>query len=566
MRMHLLIPCIAMWGCAAELDDPTASEVQGIGPPDDAYEQNDTPAGSSQLGAATTWPASSSGNELALASLISRPGDPDYFEFTLPARARVDLTVSPSAPIQLTWWSLAGGSNVIYSGTISTPVSLSPAIQEPDRKLPAGTHRIRVTSNQDGPVSYSLTFFHVPDGDGDGTPDPTDLCPNLFNIDQDDHDGDGLGNACDTDCTNIVCEDTSATGPCQGRINLGDDANTPFYRTHRLMVANACITRAIFYVHGSSRSPTGGYDALVDTADANGALSSTLIAAPWFQAIEDCTAGTCPEPDRMYWDPSNWAEGGDGFVFADGFPTRIHSTYEYMDALIELVTDQTRFPNLREVIVTGHSAGGQYTQRYAAGGLAPNSVPSGIDVRFLPANPSSYMLLHITGVNPLPGSSVFDILDAFTYKYGLLDRNRYMELLTASETQSRANPLVDQYLDRDVTYLIGSEDYCDCNCFTASGQPCDGATSDGTCICGNAVGGTCPNGNGNLACGDEALMQGETRLDRAYNYIDHLDANFGHGHQLVEVPGVDHSSSDMMSCDPVPQLLFGWPAVEGPDC
>jgi hypothetical protein len=39
----------------------------------------------------------------------------------------------------------------------------------------------------------------IPDSDGDGTPDESDNCPTVFNFDQEDVDGDGTGDVCDTD-------------------------------------------------------------------------------------------------------------------------------------------------------------------------------------------------------------------------------------------------------------------------------------------------------------------------------------------------------------------------------
>lgn len=570
-----LLLCSAAALCAACASD-VSSSLEALGG-DDAYEENDTRSQAKDLGEASTWPASSSGNELDVSPLISRPGDPDFFKFQLAVAARVTFTISPTAPIDVTITQVVvptGGiglplRTVIYSGTIAFPLSLDPAMANDPRKLDAATYEIEVTSAQDGPVGYSIYLRHVPDEDDDGAPDPLDNCDDLFNPDQEDHDDDGIGNACDTDCA-VVCDDPSADGPCQGLVRLGDGSTTIFYRTHRLMVPNECITRAIFYVHGSSRSVRSGYDSLIDTAEANGALPSTLIAAPWFQTPADCNpvTGACNETDRIYWDTNGWSRGDDGIVVNPAWPPRLHSSYEIMDAMIDIVSTPGVFPNLREIIVTGHSAGGQYAQRYAAGGLAPNSVPADIDVRFLPANPSSYMLLHGSGITPLPGWTASDYIDAFTYKYGLFNRNRYMELLTSSSSSDRLqNPLIAQYLGRDVTYLIGSEDYCGCNCFDAANQPCDGSISDGSCVCNDAVGGTCNFGNGNLACDDESLAQGATRLDRAYNYIDHLDDNYTpHPHTLVEVPGVGHSSSDVYSCAPVPELLFGGLAVEGPDC
>jgi hypothetical protein len=47
------------------------------------------------------------------------------------------------------------------------------------------------------PVTISTPVVTAPDGDGDGTPDASDNCPNVANPTQADADGDDLGDACD---------------------------------------------------------------------------------------------------------------------------------------------------------------------------------------------------------------------------------------------------------------------------------------------------------------------------------------------------------------------------------
>lgn len=57
-------------------------------------------------------------------------------------------------------------------------------------------------SPQDCPVGVSTTDHGLPDVDADGVADAVDNCLHLPNCDQRDTDGDGFGNACDTDLNN----------------------------------------------------------------------------------------------------------------------------------------------------------------------------------------------------------------------------------------------------------------------------------------------------------------------------------------------------------------------------
>ena len=55
------------------------------------------------------------------------------------------------------------------------------------------------------------------------------------------------------------------------------------------------------------------------------------------------------------------------------------------------------FPNLKTVVVVGHSAGGQFVNRYAAGGAGcPNPL---VEVRYVIMNPSSY--LYVDDLGPI---------------------------------------------------------------------------------------------------------------------------------------------------------------------
>jgi hypothetical protein len=75
----------------------------------------------------------------------------------------------------------------------------------------------------------------------------------------------------------------------------------------------------------------------------------TIVLAPHFQERSDAAS------DEHWW-KGNWREGGE----SDGV-----SSYAVVDTLVARLRNGM-FPNLKWIVITGHSAGGQFTQRYAA--------------------------------------------------------------------------------------------------------------------------------------------------------------------------------------------------------
>jgi hypothetical protein len=172
-----------------------------------------------------------------------------------------------------------------------------------------------------------------------------------------------------------------------------------------------------------------------------GALGRTIVVAPWFKTSDDS-----PSRGDARWTNQAWKDGG-GAQKPSGL-----SSFEVMDDILATLSDRRRFPNLTHVTVTGHSAGGQFAQRYAAFGKAPNALPW-VSFNFAPMNPSSYVYFDPerpnndgTGYSLPSGCAGYN-----DYKYGLDNRTGYVAELSASAALA-------QYLSRTVTIINGGGD------------------------------------------------------------------------------------------------------------
>ena len=174
------------------------------------------------------------------------------------------------------------------------------------------------------------------------------------------------------------------------------------------------VTRAIVIVHGVLRDADYYYDTGVIAANAAHILDDTFVIAPQFVEKGDL-AGHMVSPQTLYWS-SQWPGGSDALA-----PAPI-STYDVFDAMIARLSDARRFPKLREIIVAGHSAGGQIVQRYAIVGKAPQlDAGAGLPVRLIVSNPSSYLYFSDWRPDPPRACPSFN-----AWRYGLRNAPRYV--------------------------------------------------------------------------------------------------------------------------------------------
>lgn len=276
------------------------------------------------------------------------------------------------------------------------------------------------------------------------------------------------------------------------------------------------IRRAIIIMHGIDRSAAVVMRGAERTRAASGAAGAqTLLIVPQFLIPADIAAFHLPA-DTLRWSVDGWPAGDPALG-----PVPV-SSFTVFDAVLRHLADRRLFPNLTEVVVAGHSAGGQVVQRYAVVGHdIPALAAEQIDLRYVVANPSSYLYFSDDRPEPVERASCphFD-----RWKFGLRDAPPYVGATAGLEVR---------YAARNVSYLLGTADI----------DP-DHIALDKSCA---------------------AEAEGPYRLARGEAYFAYLRRR--HPvllHQrIVLVPGVGHSGVKMFGSACGMAVLFDLPGCPG---
>jgi len=309
------------------------------------------------------------------------------------------------------------------------------------------------------------------------------------------------------------------TSACMEWINLGTgQSRSLIYRTYPLGQFNDRITRALIVVHGAGRDADNYFRTALAATFLAEALDDTIVISPRFASNDGRGCMDVLEANEVNW-PCNgdsWRSGG-----AATNEEKLTS-YDFADEIVRKLGRKDIFPNLRAIVVSGHSAGGQFVTRYQMANQIHGKI--GIPITYVVANPSSYAYLDSERPDAEEkGLRQFgDARNCTTYDnwpYGLKRRTGYASKISDEE-------LKKQLASRPVTYLLGQLDTLPLAGFDSS----------------------CP-----------AMAQGPNRLARGQAFVNYVNNKYSAKHRAVVVPLCGHNARCMFTADSVLPVLFPKP-------
>jgi pimeloyl-ACP methyl ester carboxylesterase len=340
-------------------------------------------------------------------------------------------------------------------------------------------------------------------------------------------------------CTTDVSHCTEWISPA------GQHSRLMIYRNYSLDTKNENITRALIFVHGINRDGDNHFRTALAAAFLANGLNNTVIVAPRFASNSKAPgneAGDCH--DALAADEANWAcetQRIDAWRFGGGEIGNDQLTsFDFMDEIVRRLARREIFPNLKNIVVAGHSAGGQFVIRYEMSNTVHDSIS--VPISYVVSNAAAYPYVDdlrptssaipktvaaaAPGFQPtgpavapppfVPYADARNCVGFNRWPYGMKDRNGYASRLTDDE-------LKKNLAARPTTYLLGEVDILPLGVFDTS----------------------CP-----------AMAQGPTRLARGLAFSRYATEHQGANHKSVVVPYCGHSARCMFTSDVALPLIF----------
>ena len=327
---------------------------------------------------------------------------------------------------------------------------------------------------------------------------------------------------------------TTATTACTEWVVLGGGpARSLIYRTYSLDARHENIRRALIMVHGTNRNADHYFTTATTAAFLGRALDDTVVISPRIASSD----GSCR--DTLDADEVSWSCTGDSWRSGGAAPKNPTLTsFDFVDQILRKLADKSAFPNLRAIVVAGHSAGGQFVSRYEMANRVHETL--GVPVSYVVANPSSYAWPEATRPTAADDAAPENAKGGWStdtphtkFSYGAFDAAACANYDTwPAGLENRAggytaktsdDQLKKQLVSRPTTYLFGQVD-------------------------------TLPLGGFDSSC--PAMAQGATRRARGEAFVKFLNERMGARQAMQIVPECGHNDRCVYTTDAVLPVIF----------
>lgn len=281
------------------------------------------------------------------------------------------------------------------------------------------------------------------------------------------------------------------------------------------------VTRVVIVIPGWPRRDLRSGEHAAEVAGT--VARTTVIVTPQFLTARDVVAHNLPD-NTLRWGEDDWEVGKPSKDAA------AISSFQVVDEILHRLANRAIFPSLKTIVLAGHSAGGQFVQRYAVLGRGEADLGGAhVHIRYVVANPATY--LYLTNERPNSNGNFAPFNPASCRTFNQWNYGLQAGVPDYSPRPVSVDELKARYLRRDVIYLLG----------TADNAP-DGDGQDQSCA---------------------AEAQGATRYarGRAFDaYVHILDPHTAQ--RVYEAHGIGHSSYRIYSSVCGQAALFDKPGCD----
>ena len=331
---------------------------------------------------------------------------------------------------------------------------------------------------------------------------------------------------------------TTATSACTEWVALGggtsSSARSLIYRSHSLDTSNPAIRRALIMVHGTNRNADHYFATATAAAFLAGAIDDTVVISPRIASKSDRGCSDALDTNEVNWscNGDSWRSGGNSTSHPD------LTSFDFVDQILRKLASKSTFPNMRAIVVAGHSAGGQFVARYQMANKVHETL--GVPITYVVANPSSYAWPDATRPmaaddgTPDNAKGAWNTEDVHTkFTYGAFDASQcanydkwpfgFENRAGGYTAKTSDDQLKKQLVARPTTYLFGQVDVL-------------------------------PLGGFDSSC--SAMAQGATRRARGEAYVKYVNEHFGAKHAVQIVPECGHNDRCVYTTDKVFPAIF----------